>query len=343
MYNSFYKFTGKPFQLSPDPRFFFASNGHRRAMSYLRYGLSQSEGFIVVTGGVGTGKTTLVRNLFAELDPDRVVAAQMVTTQLEADDMLSLVVAAFGIEHQGVSKAVLIKRLENFLASCARQGKRVLLVVDEAQNLPPRTLEELRMLSNFQISETPLIQSFLLGQEEFRLTLQGPDLEQLRQRIIASCHLLPLESEETKAYITHRLSVVGWQGDPEFCDDVFELIHSLTRGVPRNINVFCDRLLLFGYLEEVHRVDEQTVREVAAELEQEVRGVDPRGDSSARARGRTERPTAAQPNGPAQGRSTSGSNPVGARSLDERVGHLEDQIEEIQEAISQVMQLLKKR
>ena len=121
MYSTFYKFSGKPFQLSPDPRFYFGSSSHRRAMSYLRYGLSQSEGFIVITGGVGTGKTTLVRNLFSELDADRVVAAQLVTTQLEADDMLSLVVAAFGIDYQGVSKAVLIKRLEGFLASSARQ------------------------------------------------------------------------------------------------------------------------------------------------------------------------------------------------------------------------------
>jgi len=198
MYTSFYKLTGKPFQLSPDPRFFYGSSAHRRAMSYLRYGLSQAEGFIVITGGIGTGKTTLVRNLFEELDRDEVMAAQLVTTQLDADDMLQLVVAAFGLEHEKLSKAVLIKRLEDFLAGASRDGKRVLLVVDEAQNLPAQSLEELRMLSNFQVSDKPLLQSFLLGQEEFRSTLQAPGLEQLRQRIIASCHLAPLEERETR-------------------------------------------------------------------------------------------------------------------------------------------------
>ena len=142
-------------------------------------------------------------------------------------------------------------------------------MVDEAQNLPPRTLEELRMLSNFQISDMPLIQSFLLGQQEFRATLRAPQLEQLRQRIIASCHLDPLERDETRAYITHRLNVVGWQSDPEFCDEVFHAIHGFTEGIPRKINLFCDRLLLFGYLEGIHRFDEDTVREVAEELAHE--------------------------------------------------------------------------
>jgi putative secretion ATPase (PEP-CTERM system associated) len=351
MYNTFYKFTGKPFQLTPDPRFFFASNGHRRAMSYLRYGLSQSEGFIVITGGVGTGKTTLVRNLFAELDPERVVAAQLVTTQLEADDMLSLVVAAFGIDYQGVSKAVLIKRLETFLATCARRGKRVLLVVDEAQNLPARTLEELRMLSNFQISDAPLIQSFLLGQNQFRDTLQSGELEQLRQRIIASCHLNPLESEETRAYISHRLGVVGWQGDPEFSDEVFHTIHALTQGVPRRINVFCDRLLLFGYLEELHRFDEDTIREVAAELQQEFRMPD--SDPGVGLSEKTGVPVEGTEHGPRESEemsgkldsmgSLSGANAGEVSPLEDRVRTLEDQVTLLQETVSSLCRSLKAR
>jgi len=273
MYTAFYKLTGKPFQLSPDPRFFFGSRGHKRAMSYLRYGLSQGEGFIVITGGIGTGKTTLVRNLFAELDTGKVVAAQLVTSQLEADDMLTMVVAAFGLDYEGLSKAVLIKRLEDFLASSTRAGKRVLLVVDEAQNLPAKTLEELRMLSNFQISDKPLLQSFLLGQEEFRATLQSSGLEQLRQRIIASCHLSALSVQETRDYVEHRLRVVGWQQDPRFSDDAFEVIHTLTEGVPRRINVLCDRILLFGFLEELHEFDRLTVKQVGKELSEELPAV----------------------------------------------------------------------
>ena len=274
MYTSFYKLNGKPFQLSPDPRFFFGSSGHKRAMSYLRYGLSQNEGFIVITGGIGTGKTTLVKNLFAELDPDKVIAAELVTTHLDADDMLTMVVAAFGIDYEGVSKAVLIKRLEDFLASHARNDRRVLLVVDEAQNLPAKTLEELRMLSNFQISDKPLLQSFLLGQEEFRSTLQSPGLEQLRQRIIASCHLSALTEEETNGYIQHRLGIVGWRDDPAFGPAAIGTIHEMCDGVPRRINILCDRLMLYGYLEELHTFGTAEVKEVAKEIKDELSPAD---------------------------------------------------------------------
>jgi general secretion pathway protein A len=269
MYESFYRLSHRPFQLSPDPRFFFASRGHKRAMSYLRYGLNQGEGFIIITGDIGTGKTTLVRSLFAELSSENIVAAQMVTTQLEADDTLRMVAASFGLAHEAVSKATLLKNLEAFLVARAREGRRVLLVVDEAQNLPSRSLEELRMLSNFQVGERPLLQSFLLGQEEFRKTLQSEGLEQLRQRVIAAYHLTPLDADETKAYIEHRLRLVGWAGDPLITDAAHAEIHRLTYGIPRRINSMCDRLLLFGYLEELHELDETTVRKVAEEMQEE--------------------------------------------------------------------------
>ncbi len=276
MYTTYYGFSAKPFQLSPDPRFFFGSSGHRRALAYLRYGLSQAEGFIVITGGIGTGKTTLVRNLFNELDSTGLVAAQLVTTQLDADDLLRMVVAAFGVPHEGLDKASLIKRFEDFLRSCAREGRRVLLVVDEAQNLPPRSLEELRMLSNFQVSETPLLQSFLLGQEEFRATLQAPGMEQLRQRVIASCHLNPLNEQETREYIEHRLRVVGWQNNPQFSDPAHQAIYRYTQGIPRRINFLCDRVLLYGFLEEIHEFEDANITSVNQELFQEAdRGVEP--------------------------------------------------------------------
>lgn len=269
MYESFYKLRAKPFQLSPDPRFFFGSQGHKRAMSYLRYGLSQGEGFIIITGGVGTGKTTLVRALFEDLAKENVIAAQLVTTHLEADDTLRMVAASFGLAHEGASKAAILKNLETFLLARAREGKRVLLVIDEAQNLPVGSLEELRMLSNFQSGGRALLQSFLLGQEEFKATLQSDGLEQLRQRVIAAYHLEPLGIEECREYIEHRLKLVGWSGDPQFTQAAYQEIHAYTQGVPRKINTFCDRLMLFGYLEELHSLDVAQVREVIAELQQE--------------------------------------------------------------------------
>lgn len=272
MYADYYGFSAKPFQLSPDPRFFFGSRTHSRALAYLRYGLSQGEGFIVVTGGIGTGKTTLVKSLFEELDLDRVVAAQLVTTQLAADEMLRSVVAAFGLPYENVGKAALLRRFEDFLREHARRGRRVLLVVDEAQNLPVESLEELRMLSNFQVAATPLLQSFLLGQEGFRATLQDPSIEQLRQRVIASCHLTPLSEAETRDYIEHRLHVVGWQGsEPHFKNEAFGAIYRYTEGVPRRVNVFCDRLLLYGFLEELRGFALDTVEAVGREIDQDRR------------------------------------------------------------------------
>src|SRR5438270_7160586 len=157
MYESYYGLNDKPFRLRPDPHFFFGSKGHKRAMAYLEYGLSQSEGFIVITGEIGAGKTTLVRNLFNRLPKDKIVAAHIVNTHLDADDTLRMVVSNFGLPLEG-SKADLITRLEHFLRFVDQQGKRALLVVDEAQNLNPRTVEELRMLSNFQTDDRPLLQ-----------------------------------------------------------------------------------------------------------------------------------------------------------------------------------------
>ena len=271
MYEAFYNLSTKPFQLSPDPRFFFDSSVHKRAMSYLRYGLSQGEGFIVITGGIGTGKTTLVRNLFAELDQQKIVAAQLVTTKLQPDELLKMVSASFGLPYEGLSKASLLKQFQTFLEKCESLGKRVLLVVDEAQNLPAETVEELRMLSNFQTNNRSLIQSFLLGQEEFRKTVNSPGMEQLRQRIIASCHLAPLDKKETRLYIEHRLKEVGWLSRPVITDIAFDLINKLTNGVPRRINVFCDRLLLYGYLEELFIFKPEVINKVAEELAAEVR------------------------------------------------------------------------
>lgn len=270
MYESHFGLIAKPFQLSPDPDFFFSSSGHKRALSYLQYGLSQGEGFIVITGEVGTGKTTLMRNLLNNIDSNSVIAAQLVTTKLEADDLLRMICSSFGMPAEGKDKAVLLQQFHDFLLAAYQAGRRVLLVVDEAQNLPATAIEELRMLSNFQMTDAPLLQSFLLGQPELRGIIQQPSMEQFRQRIIASCHLKPLSAEELREYILWRLSVAGWAQNPRFSEPVFAVIHRHTGGVPRRINVFCDRLLLFCFLEELTNIDIDAVTTVATELSEEL-------------------------------------------------------------------------
>jgi len=270
MYESFYQLTSKPFPLRPDARFFFASRSHKRAMSYLQYGIEQGEGFIVITGDIGTGKTTLVQNLFSQLDRENLLAAQLVTTQLDTDDLLRMVAASFDLEYEGLSKAKLLGQFGEFLETSAWEGKRVLLVVDEAQNIPPASLEELRMLSNFQVANVSVLQTFLLGQKEFNATLNSPAMEQLRQRVIASYQLKKLDREEVRHYIEHRLALVGWKENPSFSSEAFDKIHLYTQGVPRRINMFCDRILLYGFLEEISNINESVVQSVIEELQDEI-------------------------------------------------------------------------
>ena len=270
MYESFYGLSGKPFQLNPDPEFFFASRGHARAYAYLQYGLYQSEGFIVVTGEVGAGKTTLVRSLLKRLDPTKVVAAQIVTTQLDAEDLLKAVAATFGVPARTSDKAQLLANLEAYFVSLVLERKRALLVVDEAQNLTARAVEELRMLSNFQLDDRALLQSFLVGQPELRQVLHSGQLHQLRQRVIASYHLGPMDRGETGAYVEHRLKHVGWRGDPAFDADAFEAIYAASGGIPRRVNLVCNRVMLAGYLGEKHQIAVGDVRAVAGELQREL-------------------------------------------------------------------------
>lgn len=269
MYESYYGFQSKPFQLNPDPSFYYGSRGHRRAMAYLEYGLHQSEGFIVITGDVGAGKTTLVRSLLQRLDAGKVVAAHLVSTQIDADDILRLVAASFGLPAKNVDKADLLLQLEAFLVKLTAVGKRALLIVDEAQNLTQRAVEELRMLSNFQLEDHALMQSFLIGQPEFRRTMQSEHMLQLRQRVIASYHLGPLDAAETRAYIEHRLRCVGWRGDPSIESSAFDLIFSESGGIPRRINTLCDRVLLAGFLSEKHALTAADVADVVREVAEE--------------------------------------------------------------------------
>lgn len=269
MYETYYGLSAKPFQLRPDPHFFFGSKGHKRAMAYLEYGLSQGEGFIVITGEVGAGKTTLVRNLLNKIPTDQIVAAHIVNTSLDPEDTLRMVVSSFGLPYEGASKAELLNRLEQFLRGVDRQGKRALLVIDEAQNLNARTVEELRMLSNFQTDDRSLLQTFLLGQPEFRATLHSPGMQQLRQRVIASYHLGPMDAQETRAYVEHRLATVGWQGDPAFDDGAHAAIFGYSGGIPRKTNTLMDRVLLMGYLEEMHAFGEADINTVVRDIAEE--------------------------------------------------------------------------
>ena len=270
MYEEFYGLNGKPFQLSPDPAFYFGSKGHSSAFSYLKYGVYQGEGFLVITGDIGTGKTTLVRALLDELDTGEVVAAQIVNTQLDADDLLRSVAAAFGINVGPDSKARLLATIEAFLLTTFQRGKRALLIVDEAQNLGARSLEELRMLSNFQCGDNALLQSFLIGQPELRMLMRSPLMEQFRQRVIASYHLGPLDQADTRAYIEHRLAHVGWKNDPQFEADAFVAIHRATGGVPRKINSLCNRVFLAAYLSEKHVLGRADIAAAVAEMTSEM-------------------------------------------------------------------------
>lgn len=270
MFEEFYGLSAPPFRLSPDHRFFFGSASHRRAMSYLRYGISQAEGFIVITGDIGAGKSTLASQLLAEVDRNEIVAAQIVTSNIEPDDVVRLMLSAFNIVPPATDKAALLRAFESFLLQQQKAKRRVLLIVDEAQNLPLKTIEELRMLSNFMIGGRSLFQCFLIGQPQFQALLLHPDLEQLRQRVIASYHLEPLGLAETQEYIEHRLRTVGWQGRPSFEENSFGLIHAATNGVPRRINTLCSRILLSGALEEKDQLDGALVGSVIAEMKTEV-------------------------------------------------------------------------
>lgn len=269
MYLSFYGLKVRPFQLKPDAGFFFSSKGHKRAIAYLEYGLSQEDGFIIITGEVGAGKTTLIRHLFQKMDQQQFVVAQLTNTNLDSDDMLRMVAASFGLSTTNASKATTLLEIEQRLRQYDKEGKKLLLLVDEAQNLTSHALEELRMLSNFQTDDKLLLQTFLLGQPEFRKTLLGNNMQQLRQRVIATYHLGPMDSAETRAYIEHRLVIAGWQGGQLFQEDCFDVIYKFTGGIPRKINTLCDRLLIMGCLEELRTITSQAVNEVVADIQQE--------------------------------------------------------------------------
>ncbi|MBO9713555.1 AAA family ATPase [Sphingomonas sp.] len=269
MYDDHYGLSGRPFQLTPDPTFWFDTATHRKAMAYLGYGLSQGEGFVAITGEPGTGKTTLMGHLLGEIDRERMNVITIVSTQLRPDDLLRTVCAGLGFDGEPLSKAEMLREIERGLHGVARTGKRTLLIVDEAQALPIETLEELRLLSNFQAGGYALLQIFLLGQPEFRLKLQDARLDQLRQRVIAMHHLEPMDADEVEPYLIHRLSCVGWRGKPRFTNDAIAAMYRWSHGIPRRLNQLASRVLLYGAIERVESFGAQDLAAVIADLDRD--------------------------------------------------------------------------
>ncbi|MCB2096167.1 MAG: AAA family ATPase [Parvularculaceae bacterium] len=269
MYEEYFGFSGSPFRLAPDPKFFFGSKSHNKAMAYLHYGLRQAEGFIVISGEIGAGKSILIAHLLDQLDSSNVVAATLSTPHLTADKLLSRFLPAHRIKPSGSGDAAEIEAFEDFLFDQLNHGRRVLLIVDEAQNLPLKTLEELRVLSNLEYEGTPLLQVFLVGQPDFRDTMARADMEQLRQRVIATYHLAPMSRDETEKYVEHRLGCVGWKGDPAISADAYDAIFAATGGLPRKIHKLCNRVLLFCSVEKLNAADGSVIATVLSDMSAE--------------------------------------------------------------------------
>ena len=269
MFESFYKLSTNPFRLTPDPKFCFRHPSHNQAYAYLQYALRLGEGFILVTGRPGIGKTTLAEVFLTEIKHSEVVAARVASANVEAADLLRVVAYSYGIDVAGLDKATIVLYLEQFFIQQTRSGKRVLLIIDEAQGLPHTALEELRVLADLQKDSNPLLQLFLVGQEKLRDLMREPEMEQFQQRVIGACHLEPLGLTETRSYIGHRLRKAGWKGDPELTGAAVLSLYQYSKGVPRHVNKICTRLLLHGMLGEKHELHKADVLTVADELRAE--------------------------------------------------------------------------
>jgi len=260
MYTSFFNLRENPFSLTPDPRYLYLSSQHRAAMSHLIYGIHEKKGFILITGGIGTGKTTICRAIIKNLDPS-VQTALILNPFLSDIELLETILQEFGIpcEGQERTKKNFIDALNGFLLKNFSAGRNAVVFIDEAQNLPRSTLEQIRMLSNLETEQEKLIQIVLVGQPELQEILASPTLRQINDRIMLRYHLEPLGREDVRHYIGHRLSVAGVDGQLSFDDGAFEKIYEFSRGYPRRINAICDRALLVAYTENSRRIEKETI------------------------------------------------------------------------------------
>jgi len=268
MYEEYFGLNTKPFELVPNPDFLYLSKAHKKALIYLDYGIQEGVGFILITGEVGTGKTTIIRNILKKLK-SKYTVAKVFNTKVSSEQLFAMINDDFGLETKGKDKITLIKELNEFLIDRYANNHQTILIIDEAQNLSEELLEEIRMLSNLETDTQKLLQIILVGQPELRKTLAKPELRQLRQRISISCHIQPLSKEETEEYIFHRLQIAGNRDAINFEEGVFDFIYSYSRGIPRLINIICDFLLLSAFVEETNTISKKMAAEVIGELDLE--------------------------------------------------------------------------
>lgn len=266
MYEAYFNLKTKPFELLPNPDFLYPSKSHKRALMYLDYGVRERAGFILLTGDIGTGKTTLVRNMI-QLKDERMIISRIFNTRVEADDLLAMIAHDFGIPAEGKGKVALLHDLNDYLIEQFARGNRPVLVIDEAQNLSPELLEDIRLLSNLETSDTKLLQIVLVGQPELRDILALPQLLQLRQRISINCHISPLSRQETESYILHRLERAGNRNAVSFSADALDVVYRYSRGIPRLVNIIGDFILLSAFAEQTTDIPGEMVREIIGDLD----------------------------------------------------------------------------
>lgn len=266
MYETFFNLRKKPFELVPDPEFMFLSRSHKKALTYLDYGIRERAGFILLTGDVGSGKTTLIRNLLGKRY-ERVTLAKVFNTRVTSEQLLAMINDDFGLSTTGKDKVSLIRDLNDFLLEQYAAGNHPILIIDEAQNLAADLLEEIRMLSNLESAHSKLLQIVLVGQPELRETLATPGLLQLRQRISINCHLKALSRQEMAEYIVHRMKVAGNEQALNFPDGTLDLVFQYSRGIPRLVNIICDFLMLSAFAEEVNTVSLEMAHDVVGDLD----------------------------------------------------------------------------
>ena len=269
MYETFYHLQHNPFSLAPDPHFCFSHTGHRQAREYLEYALKLGDGMVMITGSPGTGKTTLVESFIDKLNRGSVTAVRIAVSRLDANDLLRAVAYAFDINAEGHDKATLRHLIKQYLETQVQHGRRVLLIIDEAQGLPRSALDELRLLADLQAETHQMLQLFLVGQEQLHEQMLDPEMDYFQQRVIANYRLLPLDLQETRSYIEYRLRQAGWQGDPELTGAAVLDVFRFSAGVPRHINKLCNRLLLLGYGIGSHTLDHEQVQTIIEEMGEE--------------------------------------------------------------------------